>query len=75
MRYVFYPEAVTEYAEAVQYYTQQRVEVARSRGYKPCLKVRRMRSSADQYTVFANVLVFAGVNQLQLLQVIHLKPE
>jgi toxin ParE1/3/4 len=30
MRYVFHPEALTEYAEAVQYYTQQRVEVAQA---------------------------------------------
>jgi len=27
MRYVFHPEALSEYAEAVQYYTEQRVEV------------------------------------------------
>ncbi|MGA7932441.1 MAG: type II toxin-antitoxin system RelE/ParE family toxin [Kovacikia sp.] len=30
MRYVFHPEALTEYAEAVQYYTEQRVEVAQA---------------------------------------------
>lgn len=30
MRYVFHPEALTEYAEAVQYYTQQRIEVAQA---------------------------------------------
>jgi toxin ParE1/3/4 len=28
MRYVFHPEALAEYAEAVQYYVQQRAEVA-----------------------------------------------
>ena len=28
MRYVFHPEALAEYAEAVQYYAEQRVEVA-----------------------------------------------
>lgn len=28
MRYVFHPEALSEYAEAVQYYTEQRVEIA-----------------------------------------------
>jgi plasmid stabilization system protein ParE len=27
---VFHPEALTEYAEAVQYYTEQRIEVAQA---------------------------------------------
>jgi toxin ParE1/3/4 len=30
MQYVFHPEALTEYAEAVQYYSQQRTEVAQA---------------------------------------------
>ena len=30
MRYVFHPEAFTEYAQAVQYYAEQRVEVAQA---------------------------------------------
>lgn len=30
MRYVFHPEALNEHAEAVQYYTEQRVEVAQA---------------------------------------------
>jgi toxin ParE1/3/4 len=30
MRYVFHPEALTEYSEAVQYYTGQRVKVAQA---------------------------------------------
>jgi toxin ParE1/3/4 len=30
MRYVFHPEALAEYTEAVQYYTQQRTEVAQA---------------------------------------------
>jgi toxin ParE1/3/4 len=30
MRYVFHPEALSEYAEAVQYYTEQRVEVSQA---------------------------------------------
>jgi toxin ParE1/3/4 len=30
MRYVFHPEALNEYAEAVQYYTNQRIEVAQA---------------------------------------------
>lgn len=30
MKYVFHPEALAEYAEAVQYYAVQRVEVAQA---------------------------------------------
>jgi plasmid stabilization system protein ParE len=30
MRYVFHPEALTEYTEAVQYYAKQRTEVAQA---------------------------------------------
>ncbi|MBE9037683.1 type II toxin-antitoxin system RelE/ParE family toxin [aff. Roholtiella sp. LEGE 12411] len=30
MKYVFHPEALNEYAEAVQYYAQQRAEVAQA---------------------------------------------
>lgn len=30
MRYVFHPEALNEYAEAAQYYANQRVEVAQA---------------------------------------------
>ena len=30
MKYVFHPEALTEYAEAVQYYSEQRAEVAQA---------------------------------------------
>jgi toxin ParE1/3/4 len=30
MKYVFHPEALTEYAEAVQYYAEQRVEVSQA---------------------------------------------
>jgi toxin ParE1/3/4 len=30
MKYVFHPEALNEYAEAVQYYVQQRAEVAQA---------------------------------------------
>ncbi|MCC5663891.1 hypothetical protein LC653_08130 [Nostoc sp. CHAB 5784] len=29
-RYVFHPEALTEYANAVQYYAEQRTEVAQA---------------------------------------------
>lgn len=30
MKYVFHPEALTEYAEAVQYYAERRVEIAQA---------------------------------------------
>ena len=30
MKYVFYAEALTEYADAVQYYTEQRIEIAQA---------------------------------------------
>ena len=30
MKYVFHPEALTEYVEAVQYYTQQRTELGQA---------------------------------------------
>jgi hypothetical protein len=30
MKYAFHPEALTEYAESVQYYMEQRVEVAQA---------------------------------------------
>jgi plasmid stabilization system protein ParE len=30
MRYVFHPEALAEYGEAVQYYKNQRVEIAQA---------------------------------------------
>lgn len=30
MKYVFHPDALTEYSEAVQYYTEQRVEIAQA---------------------------------------------
>ncbi|GAB4230091.1 MAG: hypothetical protein Kow0049_11770 [Stanieria sp.] len=30
MKYAFHPEALTEYAESVQYYMERRVEVAQA---------------------------------------------
>lgn len=30
MRYIFHPEALNEYSEAVRYYTEQRVKVAQA---------------------------------------------
>jgi toxin ParE1/3/4 len=49
MRYVFHPEALTEYAEAVQYYTEQRVEVAQA--FIDAIEdtVYRIRASPTRY--------------------------
>jgi plasmid stabilization system protein ParE len=51
MRYVFHPEALAEYAEAVQYYTQQRVEVAQA--FIDAIEdaVYRIRESPTRYMV------------------------
>ncbi len=56
MRYVFHPEAVTEYAEAVQYYTEQRVEVAQAFINAIEDAVYRIRESPTRYaTIDDNV--------------------
>jgi toxin ParE1/3/4 len=50
MNYVFYPEALTEYSEAVQYYySEQRSEVAQ--GFINAVEdaVYRIRESPDRY--------------------------
>jgi plasmid stabilization system protein ParE len=51
MRYVFHPEALTEYAEAVQYYQKQRIEVAQS--FIDAIEdaVYRVRESPNRYIV------------------------
>jgi plasmid stabilization system protein ParE len=51
MRYVFHPEALTEYAEAVQYYAEQRVEVAQA--FIDAIEdaVYRIRESPTRYIV------------------------
>lgn len=51
MRYVFHPEALSEYAEAVQYYTEQRIEVAQS--FIDAIEdtVYRIRESPTRYIV------------------------
>ncbi len=51
MRYVFHPEALTEYAEAVQYYREQRVEVAQA--FIDAIEdaVYRIRESPTRYIV------------------------
>jgi len=51
MRYVFHPEALTEYAEAVQYYTEQRVEVAQEFINSIEDTVYRIRESPSRYAV------------------------
>lgn len=51
MKYVFHPEALTEYADAVQYYVAQRVEVAQA--FIDAIEdaVYRIRESPTRYMV------------------------
>lgn len=49
MRCVFHPEALTEYAEAVKYYTEQRVEIAEAFISAIKDRVRRIRESPTRY--------------------------
>ena len=49
MKYVFHPEALTEYAEAVRYYTEQRVEVAQAFINAIEDTVDRIRESPTRY--------------------------
>lgn len=51
MRYVFHPEALNEYAEAVQYYTNQRVEVTQAFINAIEDTVYRIRESPTRYAV------------------------
>ncbi len=51
MRYVFHPEALTEYAEAVQYYAEQRVEIAQVFINAIEDAVYRIRESPERYVV------------------------
>jgi toxin ParE1/3/4 len=51
MRYVFHPEALAEYAEAVQYYAEQRAEVAQVFINNVEDAVYRIRESPDRYVV------------------------
>ncbi|NJL40494.1 MAG: type II toxin-antitoxin system RelE/ParE family toxin [Leptolyngbyaceae cyanobacterium RM2_2_4] len=51
MKYVFHPEALTEYAEAVQYYAEQRVEVAQAFIDSIEDAVYRIRESPTRYIV------------------------
>jgi toxin ParE1/3/4 len=49
MKYVFHPEALTEYAEAVQYYAGKRVEVAQAFINSVEDAVYRIRESPERY--------------------------
>lgn len=51
MKYVFHPEALAEYAEAVQYYTGQRVEVAQAFINAIEDTVHRIRESPTRYAM------------------------
>jgi plasmid stabilization system protein ParE len=51
MRYVLHPEALNEYAEAVQYYTEQRIEVAQAFINAIEDTVYRIRDSPTRYAV------------------------
>lgn len=49
MRYVFHPEALAEYAEAVQYYAQQRTGVAQALIDAVEDAVYRVREAPNRY--------------------------
>jgi toxin ParE1/3/4 len=49
MKYVFHPEALAEYAEAVQYYAEQRAEVAQEFINAVEDAVYRVRDSPNRY--------------------------
>jgi toxin ParE1/3/4 len=51
MRYVFHPEALIEYSEAVKYYAEQRTEVAQVFINAIEDTVYRIRESPDRYVV------------------------
>lgn len=51
MKYAFHPEALTEYAEAVQYYAEQRTEVAQAFIDAVEDAVYRIRESPTRYVV------------------------
>lgn len=49
MKYAFHPEALTEYAEAVQYYVEQRAEVAQAFIDAVEDAIYRLRESPTRY--------------------------
>jgi toxin ParE1/3/4 len=52
MKYVFHPEALTEYAEAVQYYAQQRHELAQAFINAVEDAVYQIRESPHRWSLF-----------------------
>jgi plasmid stabilization system protein ParE len=51
MKYVFHPEALTEYAEAVEYYSQQRLKVAQAFIDAVEDAIYRIRESPNRWTI------------------------
>lgn len=51
MKYVFHPEALTEYAEAVQYYIERRVELAQAFINAVEDAVNRIRESPTRFSI------------------------
>jgi toxin ParE1/3/4 len=51
MKYVFHPQALAEYAEAVQYYAEQRVEVSQAFINAVEDAVYRIRESPTRWSV------------------------
>jgi len=51
MKYVFHPEALTEYAEAVQYYAGQRIELAQAFIDAVEDAIYRIRQAPERYQV------------------------
>ena len=49
MKYVFHPEALTEYSEVVQYYAEQRVDLAQAFINEVESAVYRLRDSPNLY--------------------------
>lgn len=51
MKFVFHPEALTEYAEAVQYYAAQRTEVAQAFVDAVENAINRIREAPERWQV------------------------
>ena len=66
MRYVFHPEALAEYAEAVQYYAEQRVEVAQA--FIDAIEdaVYRIKESPTSYVEINSDRLFSTLNAIAL---------
>jgi len=53
MRYVFHPEALAEYSQAIQYYAEQRVDLAQAFIDAVENAVYRLRESPNRYPFVA----------------------